>query len=898
MLEFQKQILTTLVEDDSLLIMAPGLGLFKLFCSFLELYCNNDNHLVFVLNTSPALDKVIQERLLSQGIPQAKALQSIEYDTPSDTRTTMYRQGGVFSVTSRILAVDLLLKRVPTALVSGIVVYNAHRVRANSMEELILQIYREENEEGFIKAFSDQPHAFTTGFAPLQNKLKTLQLRSVQLWPRFQVMVSNDLTHDNEEVIELRQPMTEDMEKIQQGLIECMEATLAEVRKSNQRVNVPEYTFENSLFKSFDAIVRQQLDPIWHQVPASTKQLVGDLKVLRQLLAYLTTYDCVSFNSFIETIITSNTPAPNSLMKRQSQWLFLDAADRLITSSRKRVFVQPSDKEYQSTPEMAFNRTLVGDLPNNIKLVLEEQPKWKLLQDILDEIEEDVTTNTIHGAPVLVMVNDQRNCAQLQEYISRKQALPQKLAGRYFKWRRDMQQIQGATQSQASTTQQQQQRQEQITPQRYVPNKRRRVRGGSATASSPSSRPPPSSASSTVHSNMIETAKRLGEDNNDDLDDFGVGDDDFEVDSIIATMELGEHDILPTFEEVTAGSIVTIQCYENDVNEQVLEDYQPRYIIMYDPNPAFIRRVEVYRAMNPSLQVRVYFMVYDNSVEEQKYLSLIRKEKEAFEKLIREKSIMAIPIQQQRQSEKEEMLIRKVSSRYGGGELKLATTQTVIVDMREFRSSLPPILYSKGVKIIPCTLLVGDYILAPDVCVERKSISDLIQSLNSGRLYSQCESMKTHYKIPILLIEFDENKSFSLQSVADMKENIVATDLSSKITLLTLAFPMLRIIWSSSPQETTTIFKQIKEAHDEPIAEEAVLIGADNPDQVNTTINVTPEDILRSMPGVTSKNYWLIMNKVNNLESLAKMKEKAIQEIIGIGPGKLLYRFLHRTIRT
>jgi DNA excision repair protein ERCC-4 len=106
------------------------------------------------------------------------------------------------------------------------------------------------------------------------------------------------------------------------------------------------------------------------------------------------------------------------------------------------------------------------------------------------------------------MVNDQRNCAQLQEYISRKQALPQKLAGRYFKWRKDMQQIQGATQSQASTTQQQQQRQEQITPQRYVPNKRRRVRGGSATASSPSSRHTPSSAVSTVHSNMIETAKR------------------------------------------------------------------------------------------------------------------------------------------------------------------------------------------------------------------------------------------------------------------------------------------------------------------------------------------------------------------------------------------------------
>ncbi|KAI8332645.1 hypothetical protein BC941DRAFT_436197 [Chlamydoabsidia padenii] len=893
MLEFQKEILTNLVEDDGLLIMAPGLGMFKLFCSFLELYCNNDNHLVFILNTTPALDIAIKERLVSQGIPPSSALQTIDYDTLSDTRTTMYRQGGVFSVTSRILAVDLLLKRVPTALISGIVVYNAHRVRPNSMEELILQIYREENEQGFLKAFSDQPGSFTTGFAPLQNKLKALQLRSVQLWPRFQVMVSNDLTNSDEEVIELRQPMSENMEKIQQGLIECMEATLAEVRKSNQRVNVPEYTFENSLFKSFDAIVRQQLDPIWHQIPQSTKQLVGDLKVLRQLLTYLTNYDCVSFNSFVETIITSNTPTPSArMLKRQSQWLFLDAADQLITSARKRVYVKSTDKEYESTPDMAYNHTLVGDLPNNTRLVLEEQPKWKLLQDILDEIGEDATTNTIHGAPVLVMVNDQRNCAQLQEYIARKQILIQKLAGRYFKWRKDMQQIQHSVESQQGSIKQQ----EQSTPQRYPPNKRRRVRGGSATAASSGSRSSPLVL--TPHNDLNETVKRLDAESNDTYDDneYGLIDDDFEVDDIIATMELGEHDILPNFDEITPGTIVSIQCYDNDIDEQVLEDHQPRYIIMYDPNPAFIRRVEVYRALNPSLQVRVYFMVYDSSVEEQKYLSLIRKEKEAFEKLIREKSIMAIPIQQKR-TEKDEVFIRTVSSRYGGGELKISNTQTVIVDMREFRSSLPPILYSQGVKIIPCTLQVGDYILAPDVCVERKSISDLIQSLNSGRLYSQCESMKIHYKIPILLIEFDQNKSFSLQNVLDIKENIVATDLSSKLTLLTLAFPTLRIIWSSSPQETTIIFKQLKESHDEPIVEEAVLIGADNPNQANTSINATPEDILRSMPGVTSKNYWLIMNKVTNLEALAKMKEKDIQDIIGIAPGQALYRFLHRTIK-
>lgn len=39
----------------------------------------------------------------------------------------MYRQSGIFSVTSRILGVDMLLNRVPKALISGIIVYNAHR---------------------------------------------------------------------------------------------------------------------------------------------------------------------------------------------------------------------------------------------------------------------------------------------------------------------------------------------------------------------------------------------------------------------------------------------------------------------------------------------------------------------------------------------------------------------------------------------------------------------------------------------------------------------------------------------------------------------------------------------------------------------------------------------------
>jgi ERCC4-type nuclease len=68
-------------------------------------------------------------------------------------------------------------------------------------------------------------------------------------------------------------------------------------------------------------------------------------------------------------------------------------------------------------------------------------------------------------------------------------------------------------------------------------------------------------------------------------------------------------------------------------------------------------------------------------------------------------------------------------------------SRRVIVDMREFRSSLPSLVHARGMDIVPITLEVGDYVLSPEMCVERKSIPDLIGSLSSGRLYTQALSM-------------------------------------------------------------------------------------------------------------------------------------------------------------
>ena len=136
--------------------------------------------------------------------------------------------------------------------------------------------------------------------------------------------------------------------------------------------------------------------------------------------------------------------------------------------------------------------------------------------------------------------------------------------------------------------------------------------------------------------------------------------------------------------------------------------------------------------------------------------------------------------------------------RGGGGQEKSSLSPRVIVDMREFRSELPSLLHKRGMDIEPVTLEVGDYILTPEICVERKSISDLIGSLNSGRLYNQATAMSRFYTSPMLLIEFDTNKPFSLQGKYYMSRDVQSSDLS-KITFKKTVSRILSLFSPQSP---------------------------------------------------------------------------------------------------
>ncbi|MGI0007223.1 MAG: ERCC4 domain-containing protein [Nitrosotalea sp.] len=77
----------------------------------------------------------------------------------------------------------------------------------------------------------------------------------------------------------------------------------------------------------------------------------------------------------------------------------------------------------------------------------------------------------------------------------------------------------------------------------------------------------------------------------------------------------------------------------------------------------------------------------------------------------------------------------------------------MVIDERERKSGIPDLIKQIGVKVETMNLPVGDYIVAPETIVERKSVSDFISSVFDGRLFDQCSRLKEHFEHPAIIIE-------------------------------------------------------------------------------------------------------------------------------------------------
>lgn len=881
-LEYQDEIYSSTVNDDAcLVVMSRGLGLEQLMVRLCRTY-SDDTGLVIVIGTDPEDELFLTNQLIDEkDIPYGKLPQRITAESSNTKkRNEIYLKGGVLFVTERILVVDLLSERVPIDLVTGIIVYRAHRVYDDCLMSFILRLYRMKNKKGFVKALSQNPQSFFGDYGKLDKIMRSLFVTSLHLWPRFHATVQSSLASPRAqpEVIEINLPMSETMKKIQFDLMDLIDLCLKELAKTNTAFlyDSDQLNVENAINNSFDNFIKRRFDEIWHQLGSRAKRLINDIRWLRNLLHLLTQSDVVAF--YNQTRAAQNSVRVGSDI---SDWIFWKPADRLFKLAKERLYPNNSD---------------IADFEAETNL------KWKAFQDLVDEIDSETAAiqDVVHV--FVVVAND--SVARLLRAImlhGASNVLRERVERFNAIMKGNNAASEDAIQLLGILRQEPEEESRDGQDSNLEPPVKRRFRKKNPAAEV---RLPEGTVTLTQ---MIR--KTRGEDG----EIITIADDDDDQ-PVVDLGPVKKHRLQLHYFSARD---------RNTFFENQLYDYRPLHVIMYDLDMHVIRQVEVYQALkcHPK-RCKVYTIQFENAFDMQQYLTSLRREKEAFENLIKEKATMVIPTGRDGKTEGHPDLVRgdiranettnPINTRNAGGQLDRneIIRQKVLVDMREFRCELPAIIHKRGIEIEPIQLEIGDYILSSDTCVERKSVSDLIQSLQSGRLYSQASMMIRHFKRSILLIEFDENKSFHFKGrywgvarsggggVGAKKD--YSQDLIDRLILLTIHHPNLRIVWSPSTHFTAELFEYLKTDKDQPDANKIASISSEElpPETFEDRYDIQVRDFLLKLPGVNSRNVYALMNSAPTLADLIHLSEEELQEILlNTRSAELLYKTLHSSLR-
>ena len=304
--------------------------------------------LVFVLGLKDSERRALASTLVDWGTPPELLPTEVTNESgQGKDREAMYKRGGVFLITSRILIVDLLTQAANPKDIEGILVAHAENVTEQSTDAFILRIYRTQKQwiaggggsnggstmvstatagmpdavrtvartsalspspHGFVKAFSDNCDALMAGFAKVDKILKSLHVRRLYLYPRFHDVVASELEQCPPYVDELHQQLTPAMKEIQNAIAAAVQVCIRELKKSTSLIewSSSDLTLENVVTTNFDMQISRQLEHDWHKLSPQTKQLVNDLRTLRTLFQYLIHYDCISFYKLITSIKTAS----------------------------------------------------------------------------------------------------------------------------------------------------------------------------------------------------------------------------------------------------------------------------------------------------------------------------------------------------------------------------------------------------------------------------------------------------------------------------------------------------------------------------------------------------------------------------------------------------------------
>ena len=179
-------------------------------------------------------------------------------------------------------------------------------------------------------------------------------------------------------------------------------------------------------------------------------------------------------------------------------------------------------------------------------------------------------------------------------------------------------------------------------------------------------------------------------------------------------------------------------------------------------------------------------------------------------------------------------------------------------------------------------LEVGDYVLSPQVVVERKSASDLVASILDKRLFSQVERLKQSYSRVIYLVE-----GKTLYEAGNVHPNAIRGALSFLVILNGVS-----LLRSEGPEDSAILLATMARHAQHGLGYE----GSKHAKRRSASPQLQMRYLVEDLPGIGPKTAHTLLTSFGTLRALFVASEEALCEVPGIGPKRA--RQIHGLLTT
>ena len=192
----------------------------------------------------------------------------------------------------------------------------------------------------------------------------------------------------------------------------------------------------------------------------------------------------------------------------------------------------------------------------------------------------------------------------------------------------------------------------------------------------------------------------------------------------------------------------------------------------------------------------------------------------------------------------------------------------IIVDSRESRCEIPSLLADRGVQTESRELERGDYLVADRFLIERKDANDFAGSVMNGRMFAQAEMLPIDGYEPVILIEGDLTRIYSM---------IDSESIAGALAALVTFFPV-KIVPSCGPSHSAAIlFRMHKHATEGLGYEIALRTAKPKPPAI-------AQFLVEGLPGIGAETARKLLLHFGSARKIFMATEQELKAVKGIGP--------------